>query len=759
MVLILVFGQIAWHKLSQMYDRNVNTFGTPGGRLHDYFNGVEKEVFLENFTPSKGDKSFNNYLYVRVRIDEYMQVGSDGSQDIEEGTQSWYDPKEVVILRGDKSKSEDPQHLPLMEDKATWDTYIYDKEHEGYEELPGAKIREYYDLILGGSTVYMPTFNLDSRSETPDYNGELVRVDVEKDTQDEGFKKYTTDPKEHDEELGIYHTYTEDERYYYNSSLVVPVDHNGNRLNASIDYSSSKLTVYDVVHTAKETLDAQIMSMEEWQSLPDNKKVGEYWVFDVDGWAYWASPLPPETATGLIISEIELLNTVPDASYYAINVISQIATAGDWQNAEETQEEELGDTESETDGGRGLFLEGITEDGLSLLDFIATPESVVSIEKLEILDENEKSLKDDVITYKAYDELILKTKLSIANSTDEENEDTIIWTIKEVEGNSGLSVTSLEMRINNGVFCVPEGYEDMIGCVYEITATSGFDSYIYDSVFVRVFGQENAWEIKSDSELDYILINEINEYVQFECYDSGTLVQDVTWSVKGSKDAITVIDRDTGRLIISRNEIAGSILTVTATSIYDKNVSATFELKIYGLLNVDAVEFYIISTQDIEENGNTAYLLYSSQMLGLEMYGHDQLSYWDDSVAQQLANDWIKNYPTLKDMVIPITTETLYRYDSGEEKVVVSEDSVFLFSDEEFEEYIGLESEFAKSKFANGVNEGVKYYFLRNGRIVVDGDVETMTFIDAVDANVGTAVELPATGVAAGLRLAMWVYL
>ena len=50
---------------------------------------------------------------------------------------------------------------------------------------------------------------------------------------------------------------------------------------------------------------------------------------DTDGWAYWAQPLAGNTATGLLLSEIDLANQPTGDWYYAINPKAQTVTADD----------------------------------------------------------------------------------------------------------------------------------------------------------------------------------------------------------------------------------------------------------------------------------------------------------------------------------------------------------------------------------------------------------------------------------------------
>jgi hypothetical protein len=76
---------------------------------------------------------------------------------------------------------------------------------------------------------------------------------------------------------------------------------------------------------AKLTPLAVVVTMAEWKRM--GSIIGPYWVYDTDGWAYWASPLLPGEATGLILDKVDLMNRPDDSYYYAINVVAQMATA------------------------------------------------------------------------------------------------------------------------------------------------------------------------------------------------------------------------------------------------------------------------------------------------------------------------------------------------------------------------------------------------------------------------------------------------
>jgi hypothetical protein len=80
----------------------------------------------------------------------------------------------------------------------------------------------------------------------------------------------------------------------------------------------------------KQTLPATVMTMAQWKAA--GHQIGNFWVIDTDGWCYWAAPLAPGTATGLLLSKVDFQDNLDDSYYYAINVLSQMATKNGDQN-------------------------------------------------------------------------------------------------------------------------------------------------------------------------------------------------------------------------------------------------------------------------------------------------------------------------------------------------------------------------------------------------------------------------------------------
>ncbi|MCL2461767.1 MAG: hypothetical protein FWF44_03815 [Defluviitaleaceae bacterium] len=111
------------------------------------------------------------------------------------------------------------------------------------------------------------------------------------------------------------------------------------------------------------TLDATVVTMASWKSM--GRPVGNFWVVDVDGWAYWAAPLDAHTATGLLLNKVSLVTKPTDTYYYGINVIAQMATKDGMKDGVDWNYNDFGKAENG----------GWTQDGHDLLDQITATEN------------------------------------------------------------------------------------------------------------------------------------------------------------------------------------------------------------------------------------------------------------------------------------------------------------------------------------------------------------------------------------------------
>lgn len=287
--IIVLGGTFAWQSINQEALNEVFSTVNPGGRLHDDFVEItygsdqiadyetmtfNKDVYVENFTSLASN---GVQIFARVRLDEYMELGDNAGALDTEGKKA-ANNSAVSIVSDAK-----------LDDKTTWTTHI-----PGNLDDP---FHKYWDWTIGGQTKYLPTFNKDNTSLEADING----------TFRENFKDY--------------------------------VDYAGISENHDdVNEAESDATYYDKAeemtytikenHTVKETLEGYVITMQEW--IDQGKPVGDFWVWDTDGWAYWANPIDPDTATGLLLDSVyrtpEIIN---EDWYYGINVVAQFITKDD----------------------------------------------------------------------------------------------------------------------------------------------------------------------------------------------------------------------------------------------------------------------------------------------------------------------------------------------------------------------------------------------------------------------------------------------
>ena len=273
---IALGGTFAWQSISQQALNETMATVNPGGRLHDDFNGRNKNVYVENFTKPDED---GTTIYARVRLDEYMEIGKGAGST--EGDRSGI----TVIGTGE------------LDDVSTWTTRL-----PGENETFG----QYWDWAMGGQGVYMPTFNMNKDSLKADVNGTYDATD--------GTNHYIDYV-----EYAVGDTKTGDEIYDADTN---DIDEEQPVEDVNIN------TVPSQEHTAKKTGTAVVITMQQ-RIDEHNMEPGEYWVWDTDGWAYWAQGIDAGETTGLLLDEIIHSNPPSDSWYYGINVVGQFVTADD----------------------------------------------------------------------------------------------------------------------------------------------------------------------------------------------------------------------------------------------------------------------------------------------------------------------------------------------------------------------------------------------------------------------------------------------
>ena len=337
---ILLTGTFAWRSISQKGTNEMVGDANPGGRLHDDFDGKNKDIYVENFTsPEDGAP-----IFARVRLREYMEVGAEAGNPGADG----YEAKAVGKT--------DAQ----LNDHSTWAIHHLDESQESTDHMT------FHDYVTwdqeGGSTVYMPTFNKNKDSLIIDRNGTLEGLDglypwEQGDTYDKyqdnktytvgnqatGNAIYDADSDDHDD-VGDY---------------LAPDGAGVQVLPGGTAVDGVNYNLVEETHEAKKTQDCTVISMEEWKAKDPWDRVGNYWVYDTDGWAYWAAPIMPDTATGLLLDGVSVTQTPDEEWYYAIDVEAQFSTAYDWGT------QEKGDGFFDVNNG------GMQDDGESVLDMAA----------------------------------------------------------------------------------------------------------------------------------------------------------------------------------------------------------------------------------------------------------------------------------------------------------------------------------------------------------------------------------------------------
>ena len=312
-VVIAMTGTYAWRSISQTALNEAAAGSNPGGRLHDDFDGENKDIYVENFSDT-------DYIFARIQLREYMETGKDAGLDKNNPARD-----AVPVLAGTD-----------INNTATWTVHTPGASHSFFHST-------YWKWTMGGSTVYMPTFNKNKDSLAADINGTFAGPDGDPATENDRYGDYV------DYILGQQKT----------DDAVYDADADEDDEGAAAVEGEDILT-QEEIHTAKQTQSATVLTMAEWKA--QGSPTGKYWVYDTDGWAYWAEAIEPGEATGLLLDGIELQKHLSDW-YYAIHVSAQFATGDDIGNKVD---------------GTGFFQDGVTDDAFLLLSRI-TENPVVTV--------------------------------------------------------------------------------------------------------------------------------------------------------------------------------------------------------------------------------------------------------------------------------------------------------------------------------------------------------------------------------------------
>ncbi len=607
---ILLTGTFAWQSISQQALNETMSAVNPGGRLHDDFDGRNKDVYVENF----GDTP----IFARVRLDEYMELGQDAGKNLE---------------------AEDRNATPLaagssINDKTTWKPHIPNAEDDPFHE--------HWTWTMGGKTVYMPTFNKNKDSLKADINGT--------------YEGTTPDDNVHFDD---YVTYTDGQEK--TADAVYDIDTNDvDEGDSAVE--GTNIETIEETHTARETQTAQVMTMAEWKEK--GSPLGKYWVYDTDGWAYWAELLQPGEATGLLLDGIRMTSIQDDNWYYAINVTGQFVTPDDVGNA---------------DDDTGLF--GPDAGGAPSADAMDLINQAVETELIEEGGKTYMSYGDN--TYKEVQADGTAGDLFCGGADG-----------KPGGGDDRTDVVVLEPadETYGDKFLGPDGSDSSY-------LAKGPDGKLGTSDDIKVWGNPTLEdEIVAKNPVDTVTISAAGSAtkvtagatLQFTASVTGNGTpaanQAVTWSVSGNSSASTTISSG-GLLTVGADETASS-LTVKAVSQQNTAVSGTKSVAVSPLfvgqignitpgsadtVTIDSIEFYVLAKED------TKAMLITKDIQEKKVFDADSPRWQDSDLRTYLNGTWLNSKPTLQKYAVSTTIKTRSTYDGSD--FDTTNDKVFLLSE------------------------------------------------------------------------------
>ena len=322
-------GTFAWQSISQTALNEASDIVNPGGRLHDDFDGSNKDIYVENFTdPDNGGED----IYARIRLEEYFEVVMNYGTDAAKTETLVGSTQEVADDSGNIAYDKDGNVLY----ERVYATYQFDgneNEDGTYKAAVDEDGTGWWTWTVGGedseTVYYMPTFNRNKDSLVADING--VYEDAVGGISDRDGSQYTDyTAYDADSIKTAYEIYDGDVNSLDELTAVKVADIVENGENSEHYDEDAIVLVEDATHQA-ETVGATngLISMADWLALGDDDDKDNYWVYDEDGWVYWSSPIKAGETTGLLLDGIELSQVMDDTWYYAINVVAQFVTADD----------------------------------------------------------------------------------------------------------------------------------------------------------------------------------------------------------------------------------------------------------------------------------------------------------------------------------------------------------------------------------------------------------------------------------------------
>jgi len=263
-VAAMIGGAFAWSDFSQSKTNKFRGTTDADVTLHDEFDGVNKDVFVEN--------SGTSTLYVRVRLDEYMEVGGtsfDPAADVKDKS-TW------MPHTYDAASHLDCEHVDALHMFHSYYTWEMSGAARNYAEgTPGLVYSKLKEEVVGGKTVEVV--------DTNPTGGKPMQAAAAPVTMSKYLALKTAAESQTAQDWG------------WQAAITDPAD--------------------QAIWTALTTTGCWI--------LDDHADGG--------GWAYWSRPLVPGTATNLLLDSVNPTTKEPDDDwYYGIDVKLQAVTANDF---------------------------------------------------------------------------------------------------------------------------------------------------------------------------------------------------------------------------------------------------------------------------------------------------------------------------------------------------------------------------------------------------------------------------------------------
>ncbi|WP_251713095.1 hypothetical protein [Lactococcus ileimucosae] len=279
LLLLLVGGTFAFQAFNQRAINDRLRENIPGGRVHDYYNRdtENKDVFVENYG--------NVPLMARIRLSEFMEKRATGDTDF------------TPIVNG-----------TIRDQVNTWTVMRPSETNLNTRVGDSAAFNTYANLTFGWTRSgqdapwFMPTFNRDNQDLMTASAGHAR--DWVTSTATDGVTDGATHPGDGTDA-------------YWSSG-------------DSFDNSGPVWPGEEVTHDAAQNLqqDRAPMTISQWAALPNNLKVGNFWVIDHQtGWAYWANQLQAGETTSYLLDAAQMTaaaDNIPGEYYYGIHVDGQL---------------------------------------------------------------------------------------------------------------------------------------------------------------------------------------------------------------------------------------------------------------------------------------------------------------------------------------------------------------------------------------------------------------------------------------------------